>query len=108
FAQFEKEMTALETRRETTPPLPRSGPSPAGTSAPFDPGIFTDPALRPIGEKVLAGNPLDTPDGMALWETRDLYSLGEMADYMRRARHGNLRYYNINRHINYSNICALS
>jgi aminodeoxyfutalosine synthase len=45
---------------------------------------------------------------MALWGTRDIFSLGEMANFVRRRRHGNVAYYNINRHINYSNICALA
>ncbi len=43
---------------------------------------------------------------MALWQTRDIFSVGEMANFVRRKKHGNLTYYNINRHINYSNICA--
>ena len=74
----------------------------------MDPGEFADGALRPIAEKVLGGEYLTAEDGMALWETRDIFSLGEMANHMRRQKHGNVAYYNINRHINYSNICALA
>jgi len=69
---------------------------------------FLDPQLVPIGEKVLSGGRLDFDDAMRLWETRDIFALGQMADYVRRGRHGNLAYYNVNRHINYTNICALS
>jgi aminodeoxyfutalosine synthase len=61
-----------------------------------------------VGEKVLSGEELGMEEGMALWETRDIFSLGELANFVRRRRHGNRSYYNINRHINYSNICALS
>jgi aminodeoxyfutalosine synthase len=74
----------------------------------LDIGSFSDARLRPIGEKILAGIPLDFDDGMALWGTRDIFSMGEMANYVRRQKHGNLAFYNINRHINYSNICALA
>ena len=31
-----------------------------------------------------------------------------MADSVRRRLHGDIAYYNINRHLNYSNVCALS
>ena len=62
----------------------------------------------PIAEKILARTRLNLSDGMALWDTRDIFSLGEMASFVRRRKHGNLAYYNINRHVNYSNICALS
>jgi aminodeoxyfutalosine synthase len=71
-------------------------------------GMFADERLRAVGEKVLRGESLDVSDGMALFETRDIFSLGELANFVRRGRHGNRAYYNINRHINYSNICALS
>ena len=72
------------------------------------PARFGDRALAPIAKKLIAGQSLDFDDGMALWNTRDIFSLGEMADFVRRRRHGDLTFYNINRHINYSNICALS
>jgi aminodeoxyfutalosine synthase len=74
----------------------------------IDVAAFGDVRLRPVAEKVIAGESLDFDDGMALWNSRDIFSIGEMANYLRRRRHGNLTYYNINRHINYSNICALS
>jgi aminodeoxyfutalosine synthase len=36
----------------------------------------------------------------------DLYTLGELADEIRREKHGNKSYFNINRHINPTNVCA--
>jgi len=81
----------------------------------LDPATFSDPALIPIAEKILssadASAPsarLDLADGMALFATRDIFALGALADHVRRAKHANRAYYNINRHINYTNICALS
>ncbi len=47
-------------------------------------------------------------DGMLLYETWDLWSVLAMADAIRRRLHGRAAYYNVNRHFNYSNVCALS
>lgn len=67
-----------------------------------------DRALAPIAEKIIVGKRLSAADGMALFETRDIHGLAMLANAIRQARHGRTAYYNINRHINYSNICALS
>lgn len=92
----------------TTIDLPSAETPPKSAPAPLNPAHFADAALRPIAEKVLANTPLSFADGMALWNSRDIFSLGEMANFARRRLHGTTTYYNINRHINYSNICALS
>ncbi len=67
-----------------------------------------DPRLEPIREKILAGEWLTEADGVALYESRDLFGIGRLANHVRRAKHGNLAFYNRNRHINYTNVCALS
>ncbi|MBK8915980.1 MAG: aminofutalosine synthase MqnE [Phycisphaerales bacterium] len=67
----------------------------------------TDPALEPIRDKVLAGERLTHADGVALFSTRDLFTLGELANLVRERRHGRTAYYNINRHVNYTNFCVL-
>lgn len=67
----------------------------------------TDPQLAPIREKVLAGERLTHADGVALLQTRDIFTLGELANHAREQRHGRRAYYNINRHINYTNLCVL-
>jgi len=56
-----------------------------------------------------AGESLWIPfeDGVELYESFDLHSLGEAANAMRERLHGRNAYYNINRHINYSNFCVL-
>ena len=66
-----------------------------------------DRALEPIRAKVVAGQRLGHADGLALCRTRDIFTLGELADLVRRRRHGRKAYYNINRHINYTNYCVL-
>jgi aminodeoxyfutalosine synthase len=66
-----------------------------------------DAALEPIRAKVLAGERLDRADGRRLFQTPDLFTLGELANIVRERLHGRRTYYNINRHINYSNYCVL-
>ena len=68
----------------------------------------TDPTLRPIADKVAGGEPLSAADGLALYATRDVHGLGRLANRVRERLHGNRTYYNRNRHINYTNVCALS
>ena len=69
---------------------------------------FRDPALEPIAVKVAAGERLTLEDGHVLYGTRDIWGVCEIADGVRRRLHGDVAYYNINRHLNYSNVCALS
>lgn len=69
-------------------------------------GYFTDPALGPIYEKVLAQERLTREDGLTLYRTPDLLGVGYLADLVRRRLHGNKAYYIYNQHINYSNICV--
>ena len=45
---------------------------------------------------------------MLLYETGDIWTVCSLADMVRRRMHGDIAYYNVNRHLNYSNICALS
>jgi len=48
---------------------------------------------------------LTQEEGEALYEL-DLYMLGELADEIRTEKHGKKSYFNINRHINPTNVCA--
>src|SRR4051794_13411584 len=70
--------------------------------------LIKDPALRPIAEKVQAGEWLTQQDGEALYSSRDIHSIGRLANLVRTRLHGDRTYYNRNRHINYTNVCALS
>lgn len=69
---------------------------------------FASDALDPIRDKVARGERLTIEDGEALFATHDIWSVCEIADSVRRRLHGDVAYYNINRHLNYSNVCALS
>jgi len=67
-----------------------------------------DSALKNISHKVENQIRLTPEDGLALLQTNDIWTLCELANKVKRRLHGDLVYYNINRHLNYSNICALS
>jgi aminodeoxyfutalosine synthase len=67
-----------------------------------------DARLGAIRAKVKAGERLSLEEGELLYSTPDIWSVCEMADLARRRLHGDIAYYNINRHLNYSNVCALS
>jgi aminodeoxyfutalosine synthase len=70
--------------------------------------FVTDATLRPVAGKVLAGEELSVSDGLALYASRDVHGIGRLANFVREKLHGNNTYYNRNRHINYTNVCALS
>jgi aminodeoxyfutalosine synthase len=72
------------------------------------PWNFTDPLLRPLADRVLAGESLCHADGVTLYRSRDLHGIGRLANFMREKLHGDRTFYNRNRHINYTNVCALS
>ena len=68
----------------------------------------SDPSLAPVAEKVRAGVPLSFEDGQALARSRDVWGIGRLANTVRERLHGDVTFYNRNRHINYTNVCALS
>ena len=67
---------------------------------------ITDRRLQPIAERVLAGERLNGDDGVLLYRSPDLLAVGWLANYVREKRHGNVTYYNVNRHINPTNVCV--
>jgi len=66
---------------------------------------ITDTRLEPIAQKVLAGERLNADDGLALFQSHDLLALGWLANHVREKRHGKVCYFNVNRHINPTNVC---
>ncbi|MBV9880877.1 MAG: aminofutalosine synthase MqnE [Gemmatirosa sp.] len=73
----------------------------------FDPARLGDAALRPVAEKISAGERLNYADGVALFRSHDLLGIGALADAVNRARHGDLVTFAANQHINPTNICVL-
>jgi CofH subfamily radical SAM domain protein len=68
---------------------------------------WADPHLDPVRAKIEAGERLSLAEGELLYRTPDVWTVIELADLVRRRLHGDAAYYNINRHLNYSNVCAL-
>ena len=67
-----------------------------------------DQALKPIAAKVFAGKRLRFEEGVRLYESNDLLAIGHLANHVREKRHGNVTYFNVNRHINPTNVCVAS
>src|SRR6187200_3515706 len=60
-----------------------------------------------IVEKAIAGERLTLTEGVALFDCKDLNALGRAADAVTRRLHPEpIRTYNIDRNINYTNVCA--
>jgi aminodeoxyfutalosine synthase len=68
--------------------------------------LITDQRLKPIAAKVLAGERLSQEDGVALYRSPDLLAVGWLANHVREKRHGTITYFNVNRHINPTNVCV--
>jgi aminodeoxyfutalosine synthase len=62
--------------------------------------------LRDLAAKVRDGERLDEADATLCFTTHHLLHLGRLADHVRRERHGNIAYFNLNRHINPTNLCV--
>ena len=60
-------------------------------------------AKSPIA--IAAGERLSFADGVRLYETPHLAAVGLMAHRVRTRLHGKKTYFNINQHVNYTNIC---
>ncbi len=60
-----------------------------------------------ITQKVHHGERLSFEDGVELYRSKDILALGRLANHVRERLNGNLAYYNVNRHINYTNVCVI-
>lgn len=59
-----------------------------------------------IAEKVRAGGRINEAEALALFEHPDLLALGELAQSVNERRNGKRVFFNVNRHINHTNICV--
>ena len=62
--------------------------------------------LVEIGRKIEAQERLSFEDGMTLFESDDLLAVGLLANSVRERINGEKTYYNVNRHMNYTNVCV--
>ncbi|HBG04149.1 MAG: aminofutalosine synthase MqnE [Geobacteraceae bacterium GWC2_58_44] len=59
-----------------------------------------------IAEKVRAGARIDEAEALFLFRHDDLLALGELAQSVNEKRNGRRVFFNVNRHINHTNICV--
>src|SRR5260370_9216290 len=67
-----------------------------------------DPSLLPIAAKVANAERLSFEDGVTLYRSGDILAVGWLANLVRERLHGNIAYFNVNRHINPTNVCVAS
>ena len=65
-----------------------------------------DPKLEPVAQKVNSGDRLSFEDGVALYRSHDLLGIGYLANIVRERLNGNRTFFNVNRHINPTNVCV--
>jgi aminodeoxyfutalosine synthase len=65
-----------------------------------------DPRLLPIADKVACQQRLTPDDALTLYRTGDILAVGWLANSVRERMHGDLTYFNVNRHINPTNVCV--
>ena len=63
---------------------------------------------RELEAKVLAGDRLSYDDGVALYDSDDLAWLGDLAHTVRTRKNGAITLFNVNRHLNLTNVCTAS
>jgi len=81
--------------------------SAVATGLPLPLARLSDPAVRRVAEKIVAGERLSAADGLALFRSTDLTGIGLLADAVNRAKHGDVVTFAANQHINPTNICTL-
>jgi aminodeoxyfutalosine synthase len=69
---------------------------------------FDDKRLEHLARKVEAGQRLDAADLLTLYRTSDMLGVGWMANRVRERLHGNATFFNVNRHINPTDVCVAS
>jgi aminodeoxyfutalosine synthase len=65
-----------------------------------------DARLTPIAEKVFSEERLNFDDGVTLYRSPDILAVGWLANWVREKMHGDIAYFNVNRHINPTNVCV--
>ncbi len=70
--------------------------------------VIEDSQLTPILEKVMAEERLSYEDGVAMFRSSDILALGYLANLVRERLHGDTTYFNVNRHINPTDVCVAS
>ena len=54
----------------------------------------------------MAQERLSEDDALALYRSGDILAIGWLANHVRERMHGDIAYFNVNRHINHTNVCV--
>ncbi len=68
--------------------------------------FIRDKRLIPIAEKVISGERLSFEDGLTLFESKDIHTIGYLANLVAERKNGKFAYFNVNVHITPTNICV--
>lgn len=74
----------------------------------MDLSMIADPKLLPVAEKLLRSERLSFEDGMTLFESDDVVSIGRLANHVREKKNGNDTFFTVNRYVNHTNVCVVS
>ncbi len=69
--------------------------------------LTTDKDLFPIIDKVLNEERLSFEDGLKLFQSNDILTIGSLANYITEKKNGKYAYFVINRQLNPTNVCVL-
>jgi aminodeoxyfutalosine synthase len=69
---------------------------------------FRDPLLLPVWNKIQSGERLSLTDGVTLFRSNDLISIGKMAHAVQQQKSGDAVYFVLNQKIEPTNICVLA
>ena len=69
---------------------------------------FRDPLLLPVWNKIQSGERLSLTDGVTLFQSNDLISIGKMAHAVQQQKSGDAVYFVLNQKIEPTNICVLA
>lgn len=75
----------------------------------YNAGMSRQPTgpLVDLRESVFSEGTLSLDNALRLYTSPDIFTLGELANAVRERLHGRTAYYNVNRHVNYTNYCVL-
>ncbi len=68
--------------------------------------LINDPQLALVAETVLTNGRLDREQAILVATSPDLLGVGVLANVVRERLHGDTTYFNINRHLNPTNVCS--
>src|SRR5512136_1738305 len=63
-------------------------------------------SLASITDKVINGERINDAEALFLFRSHDLLAVGALAAYVNEKKNGKRVFFNVNRHVNYTNICV--